>query len=299
MTATAIETQQLTVYYGRHRGIIDVDLTVHKGEVFGFLGPNGAGKTTTQRVLLDVFPPTRGKASIFGLDCQSQGVELRNRIGYLPGELALYTNMKVSEFFRTFEYLRGENGAKGHWRQLAERLDLDTTRKIRELSRGNKQKVGVVAAFMTRPDLLILDEPTGGLDPLIQRTVLDMVREAKADGRTVFFSSHILSEVQAVCDRVGIIRDGRMVAVQGVEDLFARRMNRINLIFDQLPPEGTFKMNGVKELDRSHQSVLLDVRANLPGVLAAAAQHGVRDIDTHNVSLEDIFLAYYSEENHV
>ena len=219
MTATAIETQQLTVYYGRHRGIIDVDLTVHKGEVFGFLGPNGAGKTTTQRVLLDVFPPTRGKASIFGLDCQSQGVELRNRIGYLPGELALYTNMKVSEFFRTFEYLRGENGAKGHWRQLAERLDLDTTRKIRELSRGNKQKVGVVAAFMTRPDLLILDEPTGGLDPLIQRTVLDMVREAKADGRTVFFSSHILSEVQAVCDRVGIIRDGRMVAVQGVEDL--------------------------------------------------------------------------------
>ena len=297
MNNKAIETRGLSVYYGRHRGIIDVNLTVEQGEVFGFLGPNGAGKTTTQRVLLDVFAPTQGKASIFGLDCQTDGVRLRKRIGYLPGELALYTNMKVSEFFRMFEYLRGENGAKGHWRELAERLELDTTRKIRELSRGNKQKVGVVAAFMTRPDLLILDEPTGGLDPLIQRTVLDMVREAKAEGRTVFFSSHILSEVQAVCDRVGIIRDGRLIAVHSVEELFARRMNRINLIFDQLPPEGLFNLEGVKELDRSSQSVLLEVRDSLPEVLAAAAQHGVCDIDTHNVSLEDIFLAYYSEEN--
>ncbi|MBN2556356.1 MAG: ABC transporter ATP-binding protein [Anaerolineales bacterium] len=297
MSGNAIETHGLTVYYGRHRGILDVNLTVSKGEVFGFLGPNGAGKTTTQRVLLDVFPPTRGSATIFGMDCQSQGVELRKRIGYLPGELALYTNMKVKEFFRMFAYLRGENGAKGYWRELAKRLELDTSRKIRELSRGNKQKVGVVAAFMSRADLLILDEPTGGLDPLIQRTVLDMVREAKADGRTVFFSSHILSEVQAVCDRVGIIRDGRLVATQGVEALFAQRINRMSLIFDELPPADTFRIAGVKELDRGRQSILLEVRDNLPLVLAAAAQHGVRDIDTHNVSLEDIFLAYYSEEN--
>ena len=214
-------------------------------------GPNGAGKTTTQRVLLDVFPPTTGRASVFGLDCQKQGVELRKRIGYLPGELALYTNMKASEFFKMYEFLRGANGSKDYWRELADRLDLDTNRKIREFSRGNKQKVGVVAAFMSRADLLILDEPTGGLDPLVQQTVLEMVREAKADGRTIFFSSHILSEVQAVCDRVGIIRDGQLVATQRVEDLVAQRMNRMSLIFDGIPPVGTFDFDGVTELERS------------------------------------------------
>jgi ABC-2 type transport system ATP-binding protein len=297
MTEIVIETQGLTVYYGKHRGIVDVNLTVEKGEVFGFLGPNGAGKTTTQRVLVDVFPPSAGRASVFGLDCQAQGVELRRRIGYLPGEFALYSNMKASDFFGMYEYLRGENDSQGYWRELAERLDLDTSRRISQYSRGNKQKVGVVAAFMSRADLLILDEPTGGLDPLVQRTVLDLVREAKADGRTVFFSSHILSEVQAVCDRVGIIREGRLVATQRVEDMFAQRMNRISLIFDGLPPVGAFDLDGVVELERSEQSIMLEVRENLPQVLAIAAQHDVMDIETLNVSLEEIFLAYYSREN--
>jgi ABC-2 type transport system ATP-binding protein len=297
MNNNVIETQDLTVYYGKHRGIVDVNLTVEKGEVYGFLGPNGAGKTTTQRVLLDVFPPTTGRASVFGMDCQAQGVELRKRIGYLPGELALYTNMKASDFFKMYEYLRGENGSKDYWRELADRLDLDTNRKISQFSRGNKQKVGVVAAFMSRADLLILDEPTGGLDPLVQQTVLEMVREAKADGRTIFFSSHILSEVQAVCDRVGIIRDGQLVATQRVEDLFAQRMNRMDLIFDGLPPVGTFDINGVTELDRRVKTIVLEVRENLPQVLATAAQHNVLDIETHNISLEEIFLAYYSKEN--
>ena len=297
MSENVIETQDLTVYYGKHRGILDVNLTVEKGEVFGFLGPNGAGKTTTQRVLLDIFPPTEGRASVFGLDCQEQGVEMRKRIGYLPGELALYANMKASQFFKMYEYLRGENGSKDYWRELADRLDLDTTRKISQFSRGNKQKVGVVAAFMSRADLLILDEPTGGLDPLVQRTVLDLVREAKADGRTVFFSSHILSEVQAVCDRVGIIRDGQLVASERVEDLFAQRMKRMSLIFDGLPPVGTFDFNGVTELERGEQSIALEVTENLPQVLAAAAQHQVMDIETHNISLEEIFLAYYGKDN--
>ncbi len=297
MSNNVIETHDLTVYYGKHRGILNVNLTVEQGEVFGFLGPNGAGKTTTQRVLLDVFPPTAGSAKIFGLDCQDQGVEIRKRIGYLPGELALYSNIKASQFFKMYEYLRGENGSKDYWRELADRLELDTSRKIRELSRGNKQKVGVVAAFMSRADLLILDEPTGGLDPLVQRTVLDMVREAKAGGRTVFFSSHIISEVQAVCDRVGIIRDGQLVAIQKVEDLFAARMNRITMIFDDLPPAGTFDISGVKELERSKKSIVLEVTENLPEVLSAAAQNKILDIETHNIGLEEIFLAYYSREN--
>ena len=297
MSENVIETRDLTVYYGKHRGILNVNLTIEKGEVFGFLGPNGAGKTTTQRVLLDVFPPTSGQASIFGMDCQEQGVEMRQRIGYLPGELALYTNMKASQFFRMYEYLRGVNGSKDYWRELANRLDLDTTRKISQFSRGNKQKVGVVAAFMSRAELLILDEPTGGLDPLVQRTVLDLVREAKDDGRTVFFSSHILSEVQAVCDRVGIIRDGQLVASERVEDMFAQRMNRMSLIFHEIPPAGTFDFPGVIELERGEQSIMLEVRENLPQVLAAAAQYQAVDIDTHNISLEEIFLAYYGKGN--
>lgn len=294
MNSKVIETQDLTVYYGKHRGILDVNLVVEKGEVFGFLGPNGAGKTTTQRVLLDVFPPTRGKATVFGKDCHKDGVEIRKHIGYLPGELALYANMRARDFFKMYEYLRKDKNSNGYWRELAERLDLDTNRKISQFSRGNKQKVGVVAAFMNRADLLILDEPTGGLDPLVQKTVLELVRETKAEGRTVFFSSHILSEIEAVCDQVGIIREGQLVATQRVEDLFAQRMNRITLIFQGPPPSEVFQISGVTELSREHKSLTLEVRENLPAVLAAAAQHQVMDIETHNISLEEIFLTYYT-----
>ena len=296
MSGNVIETSDLTVYYGRHRGILDVNLTIERGEVFGFLGPNGAGKTTTQRVLLDVFPPTRGQASIFGKDCQKDGVEIRKNIGYLPGELALYANMKAQDFFKMYEYLRKDKKSNGYWKELSERLDLDTSRKISQFSRGNKQKVGVVAALMNKADLLILDEPTGGLDPLVQKTVLEMVREAKKEGRTVFFSTHILSEAQAVCDRVGIIRDGKLIETQRVEDLFAQRMNRLTMIFEGSPPEEDFQFDGVTELSRSQQSITLEVRENLPAVLKAAAGHNVMDIETHNISLEEIFLAYYSKE---
>jgi len=302
MANNVIETRDLTVYYGNHRGILDVNLSVEQGEVFGFLGPNGAGKTTTQRVLLDVFSPTHGQAKIFGKDCQDDGVDIRKQIGYLPGELALYANMKARDFFQMYEYLRKDKKSKGYWQELADRLNLDTSRKISQFSRGNKQKVGVVAAFMDRADLLILDEPTGGLDPLVQKTVLELVRETKADGRTVFFSSHILSEVQAVCDRVGIIRDGQLVATQRVEDLFAQRMNRMTLIFEGPPPEGVFNFDGVSELEKTRQSITLEVRENLPLVLAAASQYSVKDIETHNISLEEIFLTYYSKDergNHV
>ncbi len=297
MSEHVIETQGLTVYYGRHRGILNVDLNVEQGEVFGFLGPNGAGKTTTQRVLLDVIRPTSGRATIFGLDCRGQGVELRQRVGYLPGELALYKNMRANQFFKMYEYLRGPNGAKGYWRELAKRLDLDTSRKIGNFSRGNKQKVGIVAAFMNRPDLLILDEPTGGLDPLVQQTVMEMVREVKADGRTIFFSSHILPEVQAVCDRVGIIRDGQLVTTQRVEEMVAQRVSRINITFANLPPADVFNIPGVTELNRSERSVMLEVQENLPQVLTIAAQNEIQDIETINVSLEEIFLTYYGKGN--
>jgi ABC-2 type transport system ATP-binding protein len=297
VTEKIIETQNLTIYYGKHRGIKDVNLTVERGEAFGFLGPNGAGKTTTQRVLLDVIRPTSGRATVFGMDCRKQGVEIRKRVGYLPGELALYKEMRAEEFFKMYEYLRGANGAKGYWRELATRLDLDITRKISNFSRGNKQKVGIVAAFMSKPDLLILDEPTSGLDPLVQQTVMEMVREVKADGRTVFFSSHILSEVQAVCDRVGIIREGELVATQRVEELIAAHLKRLNLSFTDLPPADTFKLEGVTEIARDGKGITLEVRANLPQVLARAAQHNIQDIETQTMGLEEIFLAFYGKGN--
>ncbi|MBK8989206.1 MAG: ABC transporter ATP-binding protein [Chloroflexi bacterium] len=292
-----IETRDLTVYYNRHRGIIDVNLTVEKGEVFGFLGPNGAGKTTTQRVLLDVIRPTKGQAFIFGKDCQKEGVAIRQRVGYLPGELSLYANMKAQEFFEMIDALWGNQGDKAYRDLLCERLNLDADRKIREFSRGNKQKVGVVAAFMHKPDLLILDEPTSGLDPLVQQSVLEIVREAKADGRTVFFSSHILPEVQAVCDRVGIIREGELVATQRIEDLVRQHFKRVRLDFVTMPPADAFAFDGVTEISRDEQGVSLEIKANLNAVMATAVTYHITNIKTESVSLEDIFLAYYSRQN--
>lgn len=293
MTENVIETEGLTVYYGRQRGILNVDLTVQKGEVYGFLGPNGAGKTTTQRALLDVIRPVSGQAWLFGLDCQKEGVAARQRVGYLPGELSLYENMKAYQFFDTVNAMRGNNDDKAYREAICQRLHLDTNRKIREYSRGNKQKVGVVVAFMNKPDLLILDEPTSGLDPLVQQTVLELVREAKADGRTVFFSSHILSEVQEVCDRVGIIRDGQLVATERVETLTKQQFKRLRLSFATLPPADAFAQDGVVEMARDEQSVILEIRENLNGVLSTAVTYNVLDIDTIPVTLEEVFLAFY------
>jgi ABC-2 type transport system ATP-binding protein len=293
----AIETNGLSVYYGRQRGILDVDLRVDKGEVFGFLGPNGAGKTTTQRVLMDIIRPTAGEARIFGRDCQKESVAARDRVGYLPGELSLYDSMRVREFFEMYFSLQQSNTDPKHWRTLSARLDLDTSRRIGQLSRGNRQKVGVVAAFMNKPDLLILDEPTTGLDPLVQQTVMELVREANKAGATVFFSSHILPEVQAVCDRVGIIREGRLVATERVEDLTRQHFKRIRFTFATVPPDGAFSQDGVKVLARDGQGVTLEIYKDLDRVMERAAALGITDIETIPVSLEEIFLAYYGRGN--
>ena len=297
MTDYAIETHGLSVYYGRHRGILDVDLRVEQGEVFGFLGPNGAGKTTTQRVLMDIIRPTAGEARIFGLDCQKEGVTARERIGYLPGELALYDSMKVRRFFKMYASLQKGNSEPSHWQTLSDQLELDTGRKIGQLSRGNKQKVGVVTAFMNKPDLLILDEPTTGLDPLIQQTVMGLLREANRAGATVFFSSHILPEVQAVCDRVGIIRDGQLVATERVEDLMTQHFKRVRFCFAATPPDDAFTEEGVTVLARDGQGITLEIRQDLDRVMEAAASYGITDIETIPVSLEEIFLAYYGKGN--
>jgi ABC-2 type transport system ATP-binding protein len=297
MTDYVIETKALSVYYGRHRGILGVDLRVEKGEVFGFLGPNGAGKTTTQRVLMDIIRPTAGEARIFGKDCQKDGVAARERVGYLPGELSLYDNMTARRFFKMYHSLQKSNTDPSYWRTLADRLDLDTSRRMRQYSRGNKQKVGVVAAFMNKPDLLILDEPTTGLDPLVQQTVMELVREASAAGATVFFSSHILPEVQAVCDRVGIIRDGQLVTTERVEDLTRQHFKRIRFSFATMPQADAFTQLEVRETARDEQSITLEIYERLDRVMETAVSFGIIDIETIPVSLEEIFLAFYGKGN--
>jgi ABC-2 type transport system ATP-binding protein len=297
MTDYVIETKGLSVYYGRHRGILDVDLRIEKGEVFGFLGPNGSGKTTTQRVLMDVIRPTAGEARMFGKDCQKEGVAARDRVGYLPGELSLYDNLTARHFFKMYFSLQRSNTDPKYWQTLADRLDLDTSRKIRELSRGNRQKVGVVSAFMNKPDLLILDEPTSGLDPLLQQTVMELVREANQAGATVFFSSHILSEVEIVCDRVGIIREGRLVTTERVQDMTTQRFKRVRFKFSTPPPADAFAQDGVTVTAHDEQGITLEIYEHLDKVMETAVRFGITDLDTIPVTLEEIFLTYYGKGN--
>ena len=297
MTGKVIETHDLTVYYGQHRGIIGMNLSVERGEVFGFLGPNGAGKTTTQCVLLDVIHPTSGQASIFGLDSQKDGCKIRKRVGYLPGEFNPYPNMKGRDFLDLIASLQAKVVERTYRRELCDRLDLDPSRKMKQYSHGNKQKIGITAAFMGKPDLLVLDEPTIGLDPLVQKTVLELVREARDEGRTVVFSSHILPEVQAVCNRVGIIRDGRLIKTESVESLTNQKFKRVHLTLRQSPPPDTFNLEGVTETGRDGNLVMLEIQQGLDTVMEKAVPFGIEDIETLPVTLEEIFLAFYDRRN--
>jgi len=293
MNDNIIETRGLTVYYGRQRGIINVDLQVRKGEIFGFLGPNGAGKTTAQRVLMDVIRPTGGSASIFGLDCQKQGLAIRKRVGYLPGELSLYPSMRADAFLHMLASLREKKVDRTFRHELYERLILDPSRRMKAYSQGNKQKIGIIAAFMDKPDLLILDEPTSGLDPMMQQVVMELMREAKADGRTVFISSHVLPEVQAVCDRVGIIREGKMIKTDQVENLTKQQFKRLQIRFRKTPPANAFAFDGVTEKRREGQVVTLEIGTSMEKFMEAAVPYGIEDIESLPVTLEEIFLAFY------
>ncbi len=295
MSKAVIETKDLTVVYGKHRGIKDVNLQVNEGEVFGFLGPNGAGKTTTLRVLLDVIRPNRGTASIFGHDCQKDGVAARRNVGYIPGELSLPPNMRGRNYLNMMDGIRRKKADADYRRELTARFDLDLSRRIREYSRGNKQKLALIAAFMHRPPLLMLDEPTGGLDPLIQQAVLDTVREAKNEGRTIFFSSHILPEVQAVCDRIGIIRHGELIAIESVSDLLAQRFRRIEIETRHLVAQDLLLIEGVRVVSRENNRLGFEVMQNLDLLMQTLAPYGIIDVHTQDVSLEEVFLAFYDK----
>jgi ABC-2 type transport system ATP-binding protein len=294
----AIETEGLTKHYGDVEALVDLDLQIEKGEVVGFLGPNGAGKTTTIRTILDLIRPTSGRASVLGMDSHTQAVEIRRHIGYVPGELALYPNLTGRDTLTYFANLRG--GVDWDYvEELSERLDADLSKKVGDLSSGNRQKVGLIQAFMSRPEVLIMDEPSTGLDPLIQREFQAMLREAVAGGRTVFLSSHTLSEVQRVADRVGIIRRGRLVAVEGVHDLRSKAIRRVEFLFESTPDAAVFEaVPGVRQVKVEDHRAIISYEGRMDALLEAAVSHyQVSDLTVHEADLEEIFLTYYRESD--
>ena len=288
-----IETEQLTKSYGQYRGIVDVDLVVESGEIFGFLGPNGAGKTTTIRILLDLIRPTSGRARVFGVEAAADPVAIHRRVGYLPGEWNLYDRLTGAETITYFANLRGGID-RVYVDQLVKRLDLDTSRRFREYSRGNKQKVGLICALQHRPELLILDEPTAGLDPLVQQTFNEILFEAKAEGRTVFLSSHIISEVERTCDRVAIIREGRIVRIDTVEGVRNLAAHEVELRFAEPVPAAPFAaIPGVGNLVEEGRTLRMLVSGPIAPVVRLAGQHDLVDFVSREPSLEEVFLSEY------
>jgi ABC-2 type transport system ATP-binding protein len=290
----AIELRGVVKDYGQVRALRGINLIVEAGQIFSFLGPNGAGKTTTIRILLDLIRPTAGTAHVLGLDAQRESLEVRRRVGYLPGDLRLYEGMRGRDFLDLVDSFRPDKRDPAYRRQLLERLDLDPSLTIRTLSKGNKQKMGLVQALVHRPEVLILDEPTSGLDPLVQLEVEQLLQEAVADGRTVFFSSHILSEVERLSHAVAIIRSGLIVAVEDIARLKGRSVHILEVTFAEPPPADLFALPGVRELRRDGNTVHVQSRDSLDAVIKAIGRHQVVDLRTEQPSLEDIFLAYYS-----
>ncbi|MEE9473416.1 MAG: ABC transporter ATP-binding protein [Acidimicrobiia bacterium] len=293
----AIHTEGLTKHYGKVHALVDLDLDVRPGEVFGFLGPNGAGKTTTIRTLLDEIRPTRGQASILGMDTHDKSVEIRRHIGYVPGDLAMYPNLTGRDTLTYFANLRG--GVDWSYvDELTDRLEADLDKKVGDLSSGNRQKVGVIQAFMNRPDVLIMDEPSSGLDPLIQREFQKMMREVVDEGRAAFLSSHTLSEVQRIADRVGIIRQGHLVAVESVSELRSKAIRRVELELDSQAEAAVFEaVPGVRDVTVENHHATMSFDGDMGALLKAAAdRYAIVDIRTHEADLEEIFLTYYRDE---
>lgn len=288
-----IELRELTKTYGTRRGLSGLTLDVRAGEVFGFLGPNGAGKSTTIRLLLDLIRPASGTATVLGLAPRSGGVALRGRVGYLAGDFVCDGRQSVRGYLRFLAALRG-GVPQQRIDDLADRLGLDQSVKIRKLSKGNRQKVGLVQAFMHRPELLILDEPTSGLDPLVQQTFLDLVAEAAANGQSVFMSSHVMSEVEAVADRVGIIRDGRLVALDTVAALRTGAVHDIRVTFAHPVTAAAFAgVEGRLHLDAAGTTLTGQVTGSPDALVKALAGHTVTSLRATEPALEELFHSYY------
>ncbi len=295
---TIIQTTQLNKSYGGSRGIIDISFAIQEGEVFGFLGPNGAGKTTTMRILMGLLHANSGSATIGGQDCWTQSTQVKRLVGYLPGEFAFDPGMRGAQILAYLAHLRG-GVDQAYLRSLVERLGLDPSKRLREYSHGNKQKLGLVQAFMHRPRVLILDEPTSGLDPLNQQEFYTMVAEVRAAGRTVLLSSHILPEVEHTCDRVAIIREGRLVKIDHVAALKDIHQHVVELTFPGPASADWFRsLSGVVSVARGvdERTLQLHVQGTMTEIMAGASQHGATMMATHEPTLEEIFLRFYAPE---
>jgi ABC-2 type transport system ATP-binding protein len=301
MAVPAVQTARLTKDYGLGHGLFGLDLVVPQQEVFGYLGPNGAGKTTTIRCVMGMIRPTSGSAHVFGLDCLRDAVEVKRKVGYLPGDIPQFGSMRGKEVIAYFGGMRGGVDPRRAG-EIAERFDLDLSRRFREYSSGNKKKLGIVLAFMHSPELLILDEPTGGLDPLNQQEFYKLVREARDRGATVFLSSHILSEVEHVCDRVGIVRAGKLVTVADLDELRRIRFHHVELEFasgTSIPEAAVRAAAGVADVNVAGQTLTCTVRGTFEPLLRALAGADVTNLMSHEPSLEEIFLDYYQKPRDV
>ena len=295
---SAIRTEGLTKTYDSAVLALDhLDLEVERGEIFGFLGPNGAGKSTTIRLLLDLIRPTSGRAEVLGKDCQRDSVEVRSLTGYLPGDVRLYDRLSGQQTVEFFASLRSRPVDADRVAGLAERLQLDLTRRAGALSKGNRQKLALLIALLDQPPVLLLDEPTSGLDPLLQHTVWQILREEANRGATVFFSSHVMSEVEEICERIGILRSGRLVEVAPVSDLKGRSLRRVTARFGGRPPEPpAFRLPGVTEVERRDGLLEFSVEGDIGGLVRALAEHGVTDLESRAPTLDEIMRTFYEGE---
>ena len=295
MSEQAIGLNELTKHYGKHRGINNLSFSVNQGEFFGFIGPNGAGKSTTIRTLMGLIRPTGGSASIFDLDCHSKASVIARDVGYLPSENSYYENMKVRELLQYTADLYGMD-CKTKMKELADRLNLDLSRKIADLSLGNKKKVGIVSAIMTSPKLIIMDEPTSGLDPLIQQAFYDILKEENSRGATVFFSSHVLSEVQKLCDRVAILKEGQLIGIQSIKELRESGYKKVSLSAKEAIPRDFFDLSGIANYAETADktSVSFMYNGNITAIIDKLHLLHLDDVLLEEPSLEEIFMHYYA-----
>lgn len=292
MIKNVIEIQNLTKQYGKHRGIDNVSFSVKEGEIFGFIGPNGAGKSTTIRTLLALIHQTSGSATIFGKDCIKEAPTIAQDIGYLPSETFFYEGMTVKELLNYTAKLYQKDCSK-RIKELSERLKLDTSRKIRDLSFGNKKKVGIVAGLLHSPKLIILDEPTSGLDPLMQDTFFEILKEENEKGATILFSSHILSEVQKMCDRIAILKEGKVISLQSIHELRSNTYKRIQLRTQEPVSKQKFSLDGISEFEQREEEISFMYKGNVGQLINSFSNLEIVDIFIEEPSLEEIFMHYY------
>ncbi|BDG32496.1 ABC transporter ATP-binding protein [Parageobacillus thermoglucosidasius] len=289
-----VDIKNLTKTYKKNRGIIDLTFSIEEGEIFGFIGPNGAGKSTTIRTLLNFIYPTSGSATIFGKDIIKHSKEIRQHVGYLPSEVHYYDDMKVIDLLKYSAGFYKKFNSK-RMKELAERLDLDLHKKIEDLSFGNRKKVGIVQALLHEPKLLILDEPTGGLDPLMQNTFFELLAEERKKGTTIFFSSHILSEVQKMCDRVAIIKEGKLVKVETIENLTKKNLRYIMIVFEQQAEQINFELEGIVKKEVNGNEMTLLYSGDIKALLNRLNALPMKDLLIEEPTLEEVFMHYYEK----